>query len=85
MSSCFFLFNVYCYYSLIDFVLFVLSVFMGNFPIICQNICRYVLKSKHMKKFFDYMQIPEFDVAADATATFKVIISDASLFLCMFH
>lgn len=26
-----------------------------------------------MKKFFDYMQIPEFDVAADATATFKVI------------
>ncbi|KAK4341890.1 hypothetical protein RND71_037706 [Anisodus tanguticus] len=44
---------------------------MGSFPIICQNICRYVLKSEHMKKFFDHMQIPEFDVAADATATFK--------------
>mgnify|MGYP004708798991 CR=1 FL=1 len=34
---------------------------------------RYVLKSVHVKKFFDYMQLPSFDVAADATATFKVI------------
>ena len=25
-----------------------------------------------MRKFFDYIQIPNFDVAADATATFKV-------------
>ena len=25
-----------------------------------------------MKKFFDYIQIPNFDIAADATATFKV-------------
>lgn len=26
-----------------------------------------------MKKFFDYIQLPNFDVAADATATFKVV------------
>ena len=25
-----------------------------------------------MKKFFDYIQLPNFDVAADAAATFKV-------------
>lgn len=66
------MFNVCYYYSLIDLILLVLLVFMGNFPIICRNICRYVLNSEHMKKFFDHMQIPEFDVAADATATFKV-------------
>lgn len=40
-----------------------------------QVVARYVLKSKHMKKFFDYMQIPEFDVAADATATFKELMT----------
>jgi len=28
-----------------------------------------------MKKFFDYIQLPNFDIAADAAATFKVIIS----------
>lgn len=28
-----------------------------------------------MKKFFDYIQIPNFDIAADAAATFKVVIS----------
>lgn len=27
-----------------------------------------------MKKFFDYIQIPNFDIAADAAATFKVVI-----------
>lgn len=26
-----------------------------------------------MKKFFDYMQLQHFDIAADATATFKVM------------
>jgi hypothetical protein len=25
-----------------------------------------------MKKFFDYIQLPNFDIAADAAATFKV-------------
>lgn len=32
-----------------------------------------------MKKFFDYIQLPNFDVAADATATFKV---SASVIIC---
>lgn len=35
-------------------------------------MCRYVLESQHMKKFFDYIQLPNFDIAADAAATFKV-------------
>ncbi|PHT59466.1 hypothetical protein CQW23_01829, partial [Capsicum baccatum] len=39
------------------------------------NIYRSVLKSKHMKKFFDYMQIIEFDVASDATETFKELMT----------
>lgn len=33
---------------------------------------RYVLESEHMKKFFDIIQLPNFDIAADAAATFKV-------------
>lgn len=41
---------------------------MTGFPI----HCRYVLESQHMKKFFDYIQLPNFDIAADAAATFKV-------------
>jgi len=28
-----------------------------------------------MKKFFDYIQLPNFDIAADAAATFKVFFS----------
>ncbi|CAN4103960.1 unnamed protein product [Withania somnifera] len=40
-----------------------------------QVVARYVLKSKHIKKFFDYMQVPQFDVAADATATFKELMT----------
>lgn len=40
-----------------------------------QTVARYVLKSPHMKKFFDYMQLPNFDVAADATATFKELLT----------
>ena len=35
-------------------------------------IDRYVLESEHMKKFFDYIQLPNFDIASDASATFKV-------------
>lgn len=27
-----------------------------------------------MKKFFDYIQLPNFDIAADAAATFKVVL-----------
>lgn len=26
-----------------------------------------------MKKFFDFIQLPNFDIAADAAATFKVL------------
>ncbi|KAK9151408.1 hypothetical protein Syun_009717 [Stephania yunnanensis] len=37
-----------------------------------QTIARYVLESEHMKKFFDYIQLPNFDIASDASATFKV-------------
>ncbi|KAH9749829.1 putative MO25-like protein [Citrus sinensis] len=36
-----------------------------------QSVARYVLESQHMKKFFDYIQLPNFDIAADAAATFK--------------
>jgi hypothetical protein len=35
-------------------------------------IYRYVLEFDHMKKFFDYIQLPNFDIASDASATFKV-------------
>ncbi|KAK9269509.1 hypothetical protein L1049_001284 [Liquidambar formosana] len=40
-----------------------------------QSIAKYVLESEHMKKFFDYIQLPNFDVAADAAATFKELLT----------
>ena len=40
--------------------------------------CRYVLESQHMKKFFDYIQLPHFDIAADAATTFKVKFNQQS-------
>ncbi|KAI3456852.1 hypothetical protein Pfo_013515 [Paulownia fortunei] len=40
-----------------------------------QVVARYVLKSEHMKKFFDYIQLPNFDVASDAAATFKELLT----------
>ncbi|CAI9755030.1 unnamed protein product [Fraxinus pennsylvanica] len=40
-----------------------------------QVVARYVLKSEHMKKFFDYVQLPNFDVASDAAATFKELMT----------
>uniref|UniRef100_M8BIM1 Putative MO25-like protein n=1 Tax=Aegilops tauschii TaxID=37682 RepID=M8BIM1_AEGTA len=40
-----------------------------------QSIARYVLESDHMKKFFDYIQIPNFDIASDASATFKELLT----------
>lgn len=40
-----------------------------------QCVARYVLESEHMKKFFDYMQLQHFDIAADATATFKELLT----------
>ncbi|KAL8461609.1 hypothetical protein ACS0TY_032913 [Phlomoides rotata] len=36
-----------------------------------QSVAKYVLESEHMKKFFDYIQFPNFDIASDAAATFK--------------
>ncbi|KAK8339800.1 hypothetical protein V6Z12_A08G059000 [Gossypium hirsutum] len=36
-----------------------------------QNVARYVLESDHMKKFFGYLQNPNFDIASDVQATFK--------------
>ncbi|XP_062013611.1 putative MO25-like protein At5g47540 [Rosa rugosa] len=40
-----------------------------------QSVARYVLESQHMKKFFDYIQLPNFDIAADAAATFKELMT----------
>ncbi|GAY35352.1 hypothetical protein CUMW_015820 [Citrus unshiu] len=40
-----------------------------------QSVARYVLESQHMKKFFDYIQLPNFDIAADAAATFKELLT----------
>ncbi|GJY38013.1 putative MO25-like protein [Tanacetum coccineum] len=40
-----------------------------------QSVARYVLESHHMKKFFDFIQLPNFDIAADAAATFKELLT----------
>ncbi|XP_075494122.1 putative MO25-like protein At5g47540 isoform X2 [Primulina tabacum] len=40
-----------------------------------QVVARYALKSQHVKKFFDYMQLPTFDVASDVAATFKELMT----------
>ncbi|KAM7492756.1 hypothetical protein LguiA_035677 [Lonicera macranthoides] len=41
-----------------------------------QCAARYILESEqHMKKFFDYIQLPNFDVAADVAATFKELLT----------
>ncbi|KAF7840543.1 putative MO25-like protein [Senna tora] len=40
-----------------------------------QIVASYVLESPHMKKFFDYIQLPNFDIAADAAATFKELLT----------
>ncbi|GAV65235.1 Mo25 domain-containing protein [Cephalotus follicularis] len=40
-----------------------------------QSVARYVLESQHVKKFFDYIQLPNFDIAADAAATFKELLT----------
>ncbi|KAJ0112736.1 hypothetical protein Patl1_01877 [Pistacia atlantica] len=41
-----------------------------------QSVAKYVLESPHVKKFFNYLQIPNFNVASDAQATFKVSGTD---------
>ncbi|CAL5345530.1 unnamed protein product [Camellia sinensis] len=40
-----------------------------------QSVARYVLESENVKKFFDYIQLPNFDIAADASATFKELLT----------
>ncbi|XP_061344328.1 putative MO25-like protein At5g47540 isoform X3 [Gastrolobium bilobum] len=40
-----------------------------------QIVAKYVLNSLHMKKFFDFIQLPNFDIAADAAATFKELLT----------
>ncbi|CAN1175055.1 Putative MO25-like protein At5g47540 [Linum perenne] len=40
-----------------------------------QTVARYVLESEEMKKFFDFIQLPNFDIAADAAATFKELMT----------
>lgn len=40
-----------------------------------QVVAKYVLESEHFKKLFDYIQLPNFDIAADAAATFKELLT----------
>ncbi|KAJ4982459.1 hypothetical protein NE237_033296 [Protea cynaroides] len=40
-----------------------------------QSIARYVLESDHMKKFFHYIQLPNFEIASDASVTFKELMT----------
>ncbi|CAH9130771.1 unnamed protein product [Cuscuta epithymum] len=40
-----------------------------------QSVAKHVLESEHMKRFFDYIQFPNFDIAADAAATFKELLT----------
>ncbi|KAL6567545.1 hypothetical protein OROGR_001213 [Orobanche gracilis] len=40
-----------------------------------QSVAKYVLDPEHMKNFFDYIQLPNFDIASDAAATFKELLT----------
>lgn len=40
-----------------------------------QSAARYVLESESLRKFFGYMEIPNFDVQSDAAATFKELMT----------
>ncbi|KNA11805.1 hypothetical protein SOVF_131770 [Spinacia oleracea] len=40
-----------------------------------QVVAKYVLESEHLKKFFEFIQLPNFDIAADAAATFKELLT----------
>lgn len=40
-----------------------------------QVVAKYVLESEHLKKFFEFIQRPNFDIAADAAATFKELLT----------
>ncbi|KAJ6334269.1 hypothetical protein OIU78_011214 [Salix suchowensis] len=40
-----------------------------------QIVARYVLETEHLKKFFTCIQIPNFEIASDAQATFKELLT----------
>ncbi|TKY57497.1 putative MO25 protein [Spatholobus suberectus] len=40
-----------------------------------QTVARHVLESEQMKTFFDYIQLPNFEIASDAVATFKELLT----------
>lgn len=40
-----------------------------------QCITRSVLESEHLKHFFDYLQLPNFDIASDVFATFRELMT----------
>ncbi|KAJ6941132.1 MO25-like protein [Populus alba x Populus x berolinensis] len=40
-----------------------------------QIVARYVLETEHLKKVLTYVQIPNFDIASDAQATFKELMT----------
>ncbi|KAK4279122.1 hypothetical protein QN277_016875 [Acacia crassicarpa] len=40
-----------------------------------QCVARYVLESDHMKKFFGYIQTPNFEIATDAFVTFRELLT----------
>ncbi|XP_044498676.1 putative MO25-like protein At5g47540 isoform X2 [Mangifera indica] len=55
-----------------------IALHYGNMLTECirhQIIARSVLESESFRKFFDYIQLPQFDIAADATATFKELLT----------
>ncbi|KAM7492398.1 hypothetical protein LguiA_035319 [Lonicera macranthoides] len=40
-----------------------------------QLVAKYVMESEHINKFFKYIQSPNFDIASDAAATFKELLT----------
>ncbi|KAJ6801954.1 putative MO25-like protein [Iris pallida] len=40
-----------------------------------QSIAKYVLESELLKKFFNYIPLPEFEIASDAASTFKELLT----------
>lgn len=40
-----------------------------------QSAARYVLESENVRKFFSYLEIPNFDVQSDAAATFRELLT----------
>lgn len=46
-----------------------------------QSVAKYVLESQHMmKRFFKYLQNPSFEIASDAQATFKELVTNEKFY-----